>query len=83
MFIALVIDLRLKLKYVEWIVQRSYDYINSISMCERIRDTLVKLFDFYASSQLIKKKVYVQGFLVLMLASIWLRLRGKGARGQD
>ncbi|CAO2830618.1 unnamed protein product [Amaranthus hypochondriacus] len=55
MFIALVLDPRLKLKYVEWIVQRSYDYINSISMCERIRDTLVKLFDFYASSQPAKK----------------------------
>ncbi|KAL4310715.1 hypothetical protein GQ457_01G026340 [Hibiscus cannabinus] len=51
MFIALVLDPRHKLRYVEWIVRRSYDPSNSFVLCQRIKDTLTSLFDFYASSQ--------------------------------
>ncbi|KAK9031735.1 hypothetical protein V6N11_056025 [Hibiscus sabdariffa] len=42
---------RHKLRYVEWIVRRSYDPSNSFVLCQRIKDTLTSLFDFYASSQ--------------------------------
>ncbi|KAL4290103.1 hypothetical protein GQ457_14G015540 [Hibiscus cannabinus] len=51
MFIALVIDPRHKLRYVEWIVRRSYDPKKSFSLCHRIKETLTSLFEFYASSQ--------------------------------
>ncbi|KAL4309888.1 hypothetical protein GQ457_01G012950 [Hibiscus cannabinus] len=51
MFIALVLDPRHKLRYVEWIVRRSYDPSNSFVLCQRIKDTLTTLFDLYASSQ--------------------------------
>ncbi|KAK9002693.1 hypothetical protein V6N11_060276 [Hibiscus sabdariffa] len=51
MFIALVLDLRHKLRYVKWIVRRSYDPRNSFALCQRIKETLKSLFDFYASSQ--------------------------------
>lgn len=50
MFIALVLDPRCKLRYVEWIVRRSYDVDDSYILCEKIRDTLRALFDFYSSS---------------------------------
>ncbi|KAK9026593.1 hypothetical protein V6N11_039428 [Hibiscus sabdariffa] len=42
---------RHKLRYVEWIVRRSYDPNNSFVLCQRIKDTLTSLFDLYASSQ--------------------------------
>ncbi|KAE8663160.1 hypothetical protein F3Y22_tig00113096pilonHSYRG00156 [Hibiscus syriacus] len=51
MFITLVLDPRHKLRYVEWIVHRSYDPSISFKFCQRIKDTLTSLFDFYASSQ--------------------------------
>ncbi|KAL4333688.1 hypothetical protein GQ457_07G004640 [Hibiscus cannabinus] len=51
MFIALVLDPRHKLIYVEWIVRRSYDPTNSFALCHRIKETLTSLFEFYASSQ--------------------------------
>ncbi|KAL4291636.1 hypothetical protein GQ457_14G015420 [Hibiscus cannabinus] len=51
MFIALVLDPRHKLRYVEWIVRRSYDPSNSFALCHRIKETLTSLFEFYASSQ--------------------------------
>ncbi|KAL4290350.1 hypothetical protein GQ457_14G012720 [Hibiscus cannabinus] len=51
MFIALVLDPRHKLRYVEWIVRRSDDRSNSFVLCQRIKDTLTSLFDLYASSQ--------------------------------
>ncbi|KAL4362084.1 hypothetical protein GQ457_04G026780 [Hibiscus cannabinus] len=51
MFIALVLDPRHKLRYVEWIVCRSYDPSNSFALCYRIKETLTSLFEFYASSQ--------------------------------
>ncbi|KAL4325049.1 hypothetical protein GQ457_11G023860 [Hibiscus cannabinus] len=51
MFIALVLDPRHKLRYVEWIVRHSYDPSNSFVLCQQIKDTLTLLFDFYASSQ--------------------------------
>ncbi|KAE8719029.1 hypothetical protein F3Y22_tig00109980pilonHSYRG00095 [Hibiscus syriacus] len=46
-----VLDPRHKLRYVEWIVRRSYDPSSSFELCQRIKDTLTSLFDFYASSQ--------------------------------
>ncbi|KAK9036634.1 hypothetical protein V6N11_078628 [Hibiscus sabdariffa] len=49
MFISLVLDPRHKLRYVEWIVRRSYDPTNSYVLCLRIKDVLTRLFDFYAS----------------------------------
>ncbi|KAK9035076.1 hypothetical protein V6N11_077127 [Hibiscus sabdariffa] len=49
MFISLVLDPRHKLRYVEWIVRRSYDPTNSSVLCLRIKDVLTRLFDFYAS----------------------------------
>ncbi|KAK9037598.1 hypothetical protein V6N11_022502 [Hibiscus sabdariffa] len=42
---------RHKLRYIEWIVRRSYDPSNSFVLCQRIKDTLTSLFDFYAFSQ--------------------------------
>ncbi|KAK8589867.1 hypothetical protein V6N12_024257 [Hibiscus sabdariffa] len=51
MFITLVLDSRHKLRYVEWIVRRSYDPNNSFVLCQRIKDTLTSLFDFNAYSQ--------------------------------
>ncbi|KAE8684528.1 hypothetical protein F3Y22_tig00111128pilonHSYRG00129 [Hibiscus syriacus] len=51
MFIALILDPRHKLRYVEWIVRRSYDSSSSFKLCQRIKDTLTLLFDFYSSSQ--------------------------------
>ncbi|KAK9006830.1 hypothetical protein V6N11_019161 [Hibiscus sabdariffa] len=51
MFIALVLELMHKLRYVEWIVHHYYDPSNSFILCQRIKDTLTSLFDFYASSQ--------------------------------
>ncbi|KAL4379009.1 hypothetical protein GQ457_02G030430 [Hibiscus cannabinus] len=51
MFIPLVLDLRHKLRCVEWIVRCSYDPSNSFVLCQRIKDTLASLFNFYASSQ--------------------------------
>ncbi|KAL4290808.1 hypothetical protein GQ457_14G015550 [Hibiscus cannabinus] len=42
---------RHKLRYVEWIVRRSYDPSNSFPLCHRIKETLTSLFEFYASSQ--------------------------------
>ncbi|KAL4290133.1 hypothetical protein GQ457_14G014970 [Hibiscus cannabinus] len=51
MFIALVLDPRHKLRYVEWIVRRSYNPSNSFALCHRIKETLTSLFEFYASSQ--------------------------------
>ncbi|KAK9040451.1 hypothetical protein V6N11_015610 [Hibiscus sabdariffa] len=40
---------RHKLRYVEWIVRRSYDASDSYDLCHRIKSTLTSLFDFYAS----------------------------------
>ncbi|GMI64575.1 DAYSLEEPER [Hibiscus trionum] len=51
MFITLVLDPRHKLRYVEWIVRRSYDPSNSYVLCQRIKDVLTSLFDFYAFMQ--------------------------------
>ncbi|KAK9004368.1 hypothetical protein V6N11_002170 [Hibiscus sabdariffa] len=42
---------RHKLRYVEWIVRRSYDPSNYFALCHRIKETLTSLFEFYASSQ--------------------------------
>ncbi|KAK8973439.1 hypothetical protein V6N11_064683 [Hibiscus sabdariffa] len=39
-----------KLRYVEWIIRRSYDPSDSYDLCHRIKSTLASLFDFYASS---------------------------------
>ncbi|KAL4281262.1 hypothetical protein GQ457_03G008280 [Hibiscus cannabinus] len=50
MFIALLLDPRHKLRYVEWIIRRSYDPSDSYDLCHRIKSTLASLFDFYASS---------------------------------
>ncbi|KAL4347748.1 hypothetical protein GQ457_17G009730 [Hibiscus cannabinus] len=50
MFISLVLDPRHKLRYVEWIIRRSYDPTNACVLCQRIKDVLKKLFDFYAST---------------------------------
>ncbi|KAK9005959.1 hypothetical protein V6N11_035013 [Hibiscus sabdariffa] len=41
---------RNKLRYVEWIIRRSYDPSDSYDLCHRIKSTLASLFDFYASS---------------------------------
>ncbi|KAK8490645.1 hypothetical protein V6N11_038103 [Hibiscus sabdariffa] len=41
---------RNKLRYVEWIIRRSYDPSDSYDLCHRIKSTLAPLFDFYASS---------------------------------
>ncbi|KAL4282107.1 hypothetical protein GQ457_03G007700 [Hibiscus cannabinus] len=50
MFIALLLDPRHKLRYVEWIIRCSYDPSDSYDLCHRIKSTLASLFDFYASS---------------------------------
>ncbi|KAL4353039.1 hypothetical protein GQ457_06G008360 [Hibiscus cannabinus] len=50
MFISLVLDPRHKLRYVEWIIRRSYDPTNAFVLCQQIKDVLKKLFDFYAST---------------------------------
>ncbi|KAK8563426.1 hypothetical protein V6N12_035574 [Hibiscus sabdariffa] len=50
-FVEEIFDIRHKLRYVEWIVRRSYDPSNSFVLYQRIKDTLTSLFDFYASSQ--------------------------------
>ncbi|KAK9044021.1 hypothetical protein V6N11_072344 [Hibiscus sabdariffa] len=42
---------RHKLRYVKWIVRRSYDPSNSFALCHRIKENLTSLFEFYASSQ--------------------------------
>ncbi|KAK8506246.1 hypothetical protein V6N12_019939 [Hibiscus sabdariffa] len=52
MFISLVLDPRHKLRYAEWITHRSYDPTNAFVLCQRIKDVLKKLFDFYASKHL-------------------------------
>ncbi|KAK8556632.1 hypothetical protein V6N12_003029 [Hibiscus sabdariffa] len=49
-FISLILDPRHKLRYVEWIIRRSYDPTNAFVLCQRIKDVLKKLFDFYAST---------------------------------
>ncbi|KAE8680930.1 hypothetical protein F3Y22_tig00111358pilonHSYRG00037 [Hibiscus syriacus] len=43
--------MRHKLRYVEWIVCRSYDPRNSFDLCQQIKNTLTSLFDLYASSK--------------------------------
>ncbi|KAL4323203.1 hypothetical protein GQ457_11G021380 [Hibiscus cannabinus] len=48
-FIALLLDPRHKLRYVEWIVRCSYNPSDSYDLCQRIKSTLTSLFDFYAS----------------------------------
>ncbi|KAL4324581.1 hypothetical protein GQ457_11G021390 [Hibiscus cannabinus] len=48
-FIALLLDPRHKLRYVEWIVRRSYDPSDSYDLSQRIKSTLTSLFDFFAS----------------------------------
>ncbi|KAK8561892.1 hypothetical protein V6N12_048948 [Hibiscus sabdariffa] len=50
MFISLVLGLRHKLRYVEWIIRRSYDPTNAFVLCQQIKDVLKKLFDFYVST---------------------------------
>ncbi|KAK9004358.1 hypothetical protein V6N11_002160 [Hibiscus sabdariffa] len=50
-FVEEIFDIGHKLRYVEWIVRRSYDPSNSFVLCQRIKDTLTSLFDLYASSQ--------------------------------
>ncbi|KAK8510574.1 hypothetical protein V6N12_055501 [Hibiscus sabdariffa] len=50
-FVDEIFDIGHKLRYVEWIVRRSYDPSNSFVLCQRIKDTLTSLFDLYASSQ--------------------------------
>ncbi|KAL4387370.1 hypothetical protein GQ457_09G017050 [Hibiscus cannabinus] len=52
MIISLVLDPRHKLRYAEWIILRSYDPTNAFVLCQRIKDVLKKLFDFYAATHL-------------------------------
>ncbi|KAK8607735.1 hypothetical protein V6N13_046343 [Hibiscus sabdariffa] len=49
-FVDEIYDIRHKLRYVEWIIRRSYDPSDSYDLCHRIKSTLTSLFDFYASS---------------------------------
>ncbi|KAK8562305.1 hypothetical protein V6N12_010389 [Hibiscus sabdariffa] len=50
MFISLVLDPRHKLRYVEWIICRSYDPTNALVLCQQVKDVLKFLFYFYAST---------------------------------
>ncbi|KAJ8433855.1 hypothetical protein Cgig2_032066 [Carnegiea gigantea] len=55
--IAVALDPRYKMRYVEWLVRSSYDSENATLLSSKIRVALQDLVDFYASSQPKAKKV--------------------------
>ena len=57
LFIVVVLNLRYKMKYVEWLVRSSYDSKNAALLSSKIRVALCDLVDLYASSHPKAKQV--------------------------
>ncbi|KAL4284773.1 hypothetical protein GQ457_16G007020 [Hibiscus cannabinus] len=49
-FVAVILDPRHKLNYVDWIVRDSYDEVKATLLCLKIKVVLQSLFDSYAAS---------------------------------
>nr|DAD46354.1 TPA_asm: hypothetical protein HUJ06_004584 [Nelumbo nucifera] len=47
LFIAMVLNTRCKLEYVDWVINESYDVDNAQVLKERVKHVLVSMFEFY------------------------------------